>query len=123
MLTTITLPRPHVPTGPQGVPEDHADADYLRAVVMKIDSGFTRVGGSGVTAMIRNLIADAAEVLEAPPSTPGRDIQQLVRDLIDRDDCEFDHHGGCQAHGYLSLQPGEMCPHAEAKAWLAKVGA
>lgn len=25
------------------------------------------------------------------------------------------HHGGCQAHGYLSLQPGELCPHQEAK--------
>lgn len=42
----------------------------------------------------------------------------LIRDLIDPDDCSFDHHGGCQAHGYLSLQPGEMCPQLEAKAWV-----
>ena len=43
----------------------------------------------------------------------------MVRDLTDPDDCWFDHAGGCQAHGYLSLEPGQMCPHAEAKQWLA----
>jgi hypothetical protein len=42
-------------------------------------------------------------------------LAQLVRDLTDPDPCYFDHHGGCQAHGYLSLKPGEKCPHAEAK--------
>ena len=46
-------------------------------------------------------------------------LLRLVRDLLDSDDCWFDHHGGCQAHGYLSLEPGEQCPHAEAKALLA----
>lgn len=45
-------------------------------------------------------------------------VTDLVRDLIDPDDCSFDHHGGCQAHGYLELQPGELCPQLEAKAWL-----
>ena len=43
----------------------------------------------------------------------------LLKCLIDEDDCWFDHHGGCQAHGYLSLQPGEKCPHQEAKEYLA----
>lgn len=42
----------------------------------------------------------------------------IIRDLIDPDGCSFDHHGGCQAHGYLSLQPGETCPQHDAKAWL-----
>ena len=28
--------------------------------------------------------------------------------------CWFDHHGGCQAHGYLSLEPGEHCPEGAA---------
>ncbi len=44
---------------------------------------------------------------------------RLIRDLTDRDDCWFDHHGGCQAHGYLSLEPGEKCPQQEAKELLA----
>lgn len=45
----------------------------------------------------------------------------LLRDLVDADDCWFDHHGGCQAHGYLSLEPGERCPQAEAKELLARI--
>lgn len=47
-------------------------------------------------------------------------LRQLVRAFTDPDDCWFDHHGGCQAHGYLSLEPGELCPHAEAKQLIAE---
>jgi hypothetical protein len=47
-------------------------------------------------------------------------LRQFVRDFTDPDDCWFDHHGGCQAHGFLSLEPGELCPQAEAKQWLAQ---
>lgn len=43
---------------------------------------------------------------------------QLIRDMVDPDPCWFDHNGGCQAHVYLTLKPGELCPHAEAKALL-----
>lgn len=46
-------------------------------------------------------------------------ITQVLLDLVDPDDCWFDHHGGCQAHGYLSLKPGELCPVAAAKRWIA----
>lgn len=45
---------------------------------------------------------------------------QLLEDLVDAGNCWFDHHGGCQEHGYLSLQPGELCPHYEAKQILVK---
>lgn len=41
-------------------------------------------------------------------------LRLLVRDLADPDLCRFDHHGGCQAHGYLDLETGERCPQAEA---------
>jgi len=51
------------------------------------------------------------EVLEA--------AARLIRELTDPEDCQFDHHGGCQAHGYLSLGPGEVCPQLEAKEWSA----
>lgn len=43
----------------------------------------------------------------------------LINDLTDPGDCDFGHRGGCQAHGYLSLEPGQLCPHAEAKQLLA----
>lgn len=51
------------------------------------------------------------------PTVPQ--LLALIRDLTDPDDCWFDHHGGCQAHGYLSLEPGEKCPQQEAKELLA----
>lgn len=44
-------------------------------------------------------------------------LKELLSELVDPDDCWFDHHGGCQAHGFLSLN-GQTCPHAEAKAIL-----
>lgn len=47
---------------------------------------------------------------------------RLLRDLTDDESCEFDHHGGCQAHGYLSLEPGEKCPQQEAKELLKQEG-
>ena len=45
---------------------------------------------------------------------------ELLRSLVDPDDCWFDHHGGCQAHGYLALELGQKCPQAEAKELLSE---
>jgi len=52
--------------------------------------------------------ADAAEA-------KFRDAVRLIDSLIDVGDCWFDHHGGCQEHGYLRLELGEKCPQQEAK--------
>lgn len=49
--------------------------------------------------------------------------RELLEALVDGDECYFDHHGGCQAHGYLSLRPGELCPQAELKQILAATSA
>lgn len=46
-------------------------------------------------------------------------VGPTLRDLIDPGKCWFDHHGGCQEHGYLSLEQGDLCPHEEAKRLLA----
>lgn len=54
-----------------------------------------------------------------------KDLQQaliLIRDLVDEDDCWLDHDGGCQAHGYISLQHGQTCPQQDAKDMLEKHG-
>lgn len=80
---------------------------------------------AGADSAQRN--ADArftAQAREDVPALVGEltTVLRLVRDLVDAGDCWFDHHGGCQAHGYLSLEPGEMCPHAEGKQFLAKHG-
>lgn len=41
--------------------------------------------------------------------------RNLLESLVQDEDCWFDHHGGCQAHGYLSLEPGEVCPQEQVK--------
>lgn len=52
--------------------------------------------------------------------TAERDrLLDLIEALADPDPCRLDHHGGCQAHGYLSLEPGEVCPVEQAKRILA----
>lgn len=56
-----------------------------------------------------------AEVLGKHMQEREAQLRQLVRDMTDSGACWFDHHGGCQEHGYLELRPGELCPHAEAK--------
>lgn len=45
----------------------------------------------------------------------------LIRDLADTDPCWYDHHGHCQAHGWMATDP--ICPHARAAAILAKATA
>lgn len=56
--------------------------------------------------------------MNTQPPNPIEFITQLVdliEELTDEDDCWFDHHGCCQAHG-LADPP---CPHARAKALVA----
>ncbi len=58
-----------------------------------------------------------------PDATPDPAVMlRLIRDLASSESCWFDHHGGCQEHGYLSLEPGEKCPHAEAWELLGRDG-
>lgn len=46
-------------------------------------------------------------------------VAALLPCLVDEGECWFDHHGGCQEHAFLSLQPGEKCPQAELKELVA----
>lgn len=55
--------------------------------------------------------SDTREALVVP--------RALLESLVSDDDCDFDHHGGCQAHLYLSLEPGETCPQQQLKDLLA----
>lgn len=51
----------------------------------------------------------------------GYQALELLADLVDEDPCSFDHHGGCQAHGFLALESGEICPQEQAKILLTKM--
>lgn len=68
-------------------------------------------------------IVDAvAGTISADPGPVAEEFRDLLSSLVDDDECWFDHHGGCQAHGYLSLGQGEKCPQAELKEVLAANG-
>ena len=41
--------------------------------------------------------------------------ETLLRAVMEDSECWFDHHGGCQEHGFLDLQPGDVCPNAAAR--------
>ena len=57
----LTVPRPHVPHGPKGVPADQADADYLREAARTVE--FSRCMGSNLTATVVKLLNDCAAAL------------------------------------------------------------
>ena len=41
--------------------------------------------------------------------------RELLESLLDEEGCMYDHHGGCQTHGYLDLEKGQRCPQEEAR--------
>ncbi len=43
----------------------------------------------------------------------------LLGDLVDEEGCEYDTNGGCITHSFTLLEPGELCPHQEARDVLA----
>lgn len=59
-----TIPRPHVPYGPVGVPESEADANYLDHAAASLE-GHYEVGGSNVRATVVKLLRDVAAALRA----------------------------------------------------------
>lgn len=44
------------------------------------------------------------------------EVAAVVPELIDQDECSYDHHGYCQAHAWFHTEPS--CPQARAKAAL-----
>lgn len=64
---TLTIPRPHVPYGPIGVPEHEADADYLDHAASNLEGRY-EVGGSNVRATVVRLLRHTAAALRAAGS-------------------------------------------------------
>lgn len=58
----ITIPRPHVLFGPEGVPQHEADARYLHSAADHIEGGY-KVGGRNLTATVIKLLHDAGAAL------------------------------------------------------------
>ena len=54
------------------------------------------------------------------PELLSDEVRSIIEDLVDTGDCDLDHHGYCQAHGWMSEG---VCPHFRAKMFLeAQVG-
>lgn len=78
MTETVSVPRPHVPYGPHGVPGELATADYLDHAARNLAGGY-EVGGYNVTATVIKLLHDTATALreayepliECPHWEPG----------------------------------------------------
>jgi hypothetical protein len=62
-------------------------------------------------------VSAVVELLERDFVRPLRDtvieLHGVLVDMVDPDPCQYDHHGYCQAHGWLQTQP--PCPHLRAK--------
>lgn len=59
---------------------------------------------------------DQSRIIHPSPAV----LLNLIEDFVDPDPCWYDHHGYCQAHGWVATDPA--CPHARAKALLAQQG-
>ncbi len=88
---------------PDGVTKDEA-LEYAAELIQKLAPLFAETGGELVRLAPGQVVAS----------------RDLLDSLVSGDElCDLDHHGGCQSHGYLSLEPGEICPQAELQALLA----
>jgi hypothetical protein len=62
---------------------------------------------------LRALEQRALRVRDAEQPAELTVTRDFLASFLDPDPCWFDHHGGCQAHGYLELEPGEICPQKQ----------
>ncbi len=46
----------------------------------------------------------------------AKELLDIINDLVDPDNCQYDHNGDCQAHGWFN---DVECPHSRAKRALA----
>lgn len=78
--------------------------------------------GIGMLETVRaNAYGRADAVLAVLPAPVDRtaELAALVRDFLDPDRCQLDHHGYCQAHSWMC--GGSRCPHARAREVLAEI--
>ncbi len=87
---------------PDGVTKDEA-LEYAAELIRRLAPLFVEAGGELVRLAPGQVVAS----------------RDLLDSLVSGDDqCDLDHWGACQAHGYLSLEHGEVCPQAELQALL-----
>lgn len=45
-------------------------------------------------------------------------LRCLLSEFVTDSRCHFDHNGSCQEHDFYEIEPGAMCPNAEALQYL-----
>jgi hypothetical protein len=95
--------------------------DRFPGLAHGIDRVTQFVDGSVAPEVVRGEAAEPDRTTSVADTTPASLTvpRELLESMHDPDPCWFDHHGGCQAHGYISLEPGEVCPQAQVGALLA----
>ena len=78
----ITIPRPHVPHGPKGIPAEQADADYLREAARKLEEHY-KPFGSNLRAAVVELVRDAADAVGGPRTHLAAQRQADAAQIID----------------------------------------
>ena len=55
---------------------------------------------SNLEQIIFEILIDHSLSTESKGDTLAEYFEELLENFVDDEDCEFDHHGGCQSHGY-----------------------
>lgn len=77
---------------------------------------------SAVSRAVHRAVWAAVKAMRDSETNDLAKALDLLNSLVDPDDCDFDHHGGCQAHMFLALDHGEVCPVQDTKDFLDRHG-
>lgn len=113
----------HILLIPDTMSQDAAAALLAGLLEQAKERGVT--GPAAMTLPLVVVVPDGATIQDVGPTALARlgwyqDVPtDLLKSLVDDEPCSLDHHGGCQSHGYLSLDDGEVCPQTSLKRIIA----
>lgn len=100
MSARISIPRPQITTGPKDLTVDEATINYLREAATRVRD--QRYWGSGVTALVSDLLDAVANAMTPEPSTAPETR------VLDRERCTWAPGDGAWWHTC-----GRTCPTSE----------
>ena len=95
---------------------DERSTDYA---VANLKLAIRYIGDNDRPAIRALDLATALDLVESQAADLSRlreerdALTTLAMSFFDPSPCSFDHHGGCQNHTFLDLEPGELCPNEQ----------